>query len=88
MGFIRRLLLLVGTVIAIGVTIWLSITIFAVLLVVGGVAVLVMAGRQFLVARGILNPRPGVPFEPEADITVIDGEFEVENPMIGDSEEK
>lgn len=85
---LQRLLYMVGAVIAIGVALWLSITIFAFLLIAGGLAVLFVAARQFLTAKGILNPRPGVPFEPEENITVIDGEFEVENPMIKDSEEK
>ena len=88
MGFLQRLLFLIGTVIAIGVALWLSITLLAVLLVAGGIAVLYFASRRFLVAKGILNPTPGVPVD--ADIpqtTIIDGEFEqIENPMLKEEE--
>lgn len=83
MGFLGRLLVLAGAVLAIGVAIWLSITVFAVLLVVGGVAVLGVAAKQFLIAKGILNPTPGVPRATDDPVTVIEGEFEqVENPMV------
>ena len=91
MNIIQRLLFLIGTVIAIGVALWISITVFAFLLIAGGIAVLFVAARQFLVNKGILNPRPGMPIDHAAEetITVIDGEFEqVENPMARAPDEK
>lgn len=84
-NFLQRLLFLVGMALAIGVAIWVSITLFAFLLVIGGVAVLYVAARRFLTEKGILNPTPGVPMDEAGpvDITIIDGEFEqIENPMV------
>ncbi len=87
-GILRRILVLFGTILMLGIALWASVTIVAILMIVGGIAILVYAARQFLTSKGILNPRPGVPMEESpADITVIEGEFEqVENPMIRESE--
>lgn len=90
MGFLGRLLFLCAAAVAIGVAIFAGITIFAFLLMAGGVAVLAVAGRQFLIEKGILNPRPGVPMdEPEESVTIIEGEFEqIENPMVKEEKKK
>lgn len=81
---LQRVLFIVGALIAIGVAVWLSVTIFAVLLVAGVLTVVFMAGRRFLVDKGILNPRPGTPMEQAtSEVTIIEGEFEqIENPMV------
>ncbi|NDF13591.1 MAG: hypothetical protein EB060_12365, partial [Proteobacteria bacterium] len=83
MNFIQRLLFLAGAIVAIGIALSIGVTIFAFLLIVGGAAVVYVAARQFLIAKGILNPRPGVPMDiVDPEVTVIDGEFEqIENPM-------
>jgi hypothetical protein len=76
MGFLGRIIFLVGTVVAIGIALWLSLALFGIFLVVGGFAVIGLAVRQLLIEKGILNPRPGVPMdEPGPEITVIETEY-------------
>jgi hypothetical protein len=90
MQIIGRIFILFGAAVAIGVALWLSITLFGLMLLVGGGVVLFFAVRQFLIDKGILNPTPGVaPHVPEESITVIEGTFEeVENPMVRDESKK
>lgn len=76
MQLLSRLFFLVCSVVAIGVALWLSLTIAGVLIICGGLVMLFLAGRQFLMSKGILNPTPGVPMEPPSDAPVIEGEFE------------
>jgi len=75
---IIRIFFTIGAVLAIGVALWFSITILGFLLIVGGGMVLVLALRQFLLEKGILNPTPGVPImEPHdsPNVTVIETQF-------------
>jgi hypothetical protein len=63
--------------VALGFALWIAATFFVALLLIGLVACAVFYGRDFLVKKGILNPRPGVPFEPQHEqVTIIDGDFE------------
>ena len=65
-------LLLMGMGLAIWVSFWLLLFLFA----VGVVAVLWTHLRVYLLAKGILNPTPGVPPEaPTENVTTIEGDF-------------
>lgn len=89
MGLVQRIIFLVGAAVAIGLALWVSITIFAFLLIAGGIAVIAVAGRDFLTRKGILNPQPGVRPEQAEAVTVIEGEFEqIENPMVRGTEKQ
>lgn len=82
-GFIKRLLILMLALVAVGVAISAGLMLFGGLLMIGGIMVLAYAGRAWLVEKGILNPRPGVPMDAPEEVTVIEGEFEqIENPMV------
>lgn len=67
-------LLLIGIAIALWVSFWLLVVLFA----LGALAVLWSHLRDYLVRKNILNPRPGVPMssaEEVVDVTVIEGDF-------------
>lgn len=69
--------------IGIGLALWISFWVLLVLFGLGVVMILWTHLRDFLLAKGILNPTPGVPpdgiiIEHEADrvTTLIEGDFE------------
>lgn len=65
-------LLLVGIGIALWVSLWLLVILFAVAVLV----VIFSHARDFLTEQGILNPTPGVPPEEQVpNITVIEGDY-------------
>ena len=74
MGFLTRLTFLAAGAVAIGFVLWLSLWLFIVLFFVGSAAVAIVALRNFLLQKDILNPRPGIP--PEEQGKVIEGDFE------------
>lgn len=74
MQMVWFVLIFLGIAIALWVSVWLLVLIFV--LSVG--SIIYRHARDFLVARGILNPTPGVPPEeasPVNEITVIEGDF-------------
>jgi len=77
METIIRLFFFTLGLLAIGLLLWLSLTIIGVLLLVGGACMLFYVVRNFLLKKNILNPNPGVPMEPPAaeKITVIEASF-------------
>ena len=80
MNTITRLFFIVGSILAIGFALWISITVMGFFLLAGGALIIFYAARQFLLDKGILNPTPGVPMDESAShvhekITVIDTEF-------------
>ncbi len=84
-NLLQRIFVFAGTAVAIGIALWLSVTLFFVILMIGAVIGALLFARQFLLEKGILNPTPGVP--PVA--TIIEGEFEqIENPMVRDETPK
>jgi hypothetical protein len=69
-------LLCLGIAFALWVSFWLLLVLFG----LGLLAVVWTHLRDFLLAKGILNPRPGRPMEDvtqenEVTITVIDGDY-------------
>ncbi|MES2983776.1 MAG: hypothetical protein V4735_01145 [Pseudomonadota bacterium] len=67
-------LLLLG----IGVALWISFWLLLVLFCVGLGMVIWTHVKSFLLAKGILNPTPGVRMQPpgEAEATLIEGDFQ------------
>ncbi len=63
-------LFLIGIGIALWVSLWLLVFLFA----VGIIAVIWSHLRGYLLAKGILNPTPGIPPQP-GDTTIIEGSF-------------
>lgn len=82
----RNFLTTLAVIIGIGIAIWISVMLFVGVAVVGAAAYALFYARAYLVRKGILNPRPGVPLEEQQpeQITVIDGDFE----RIEESEKK
>jgi len=78
MNYFMRLFFFACTVGLLVVALWLSITFFGVLLLVGGVAVLVMAARNFLIKKGIVAAPSGdiMPHTAEEG-TIIEAEYKV-----------
>lgn len=74
----QRIIYSIIAVIAMGLALWLAATLFVGLAIIGFIAYGLYYGRDFLIRKGILNPRPGVPLEEshEEHITVIEGDFE------------
>ena len=60
-----------------GLTLWFSLTLFAVLFFFGIGAAILFWLRAFLIEKEILNPQPGAHLERvEERITVIEGDYE------------
>ena len=66
--------LLLGIAFALWISFWLLLALF-----VGGLAMVIWSHlRDYLLAKGILNPRPGVPIDEQTDapsVTTIEGNF-------------
>ena len=64
---------------AMGIALWVSIWLLAILFAIGVAVVIWAHAKDYLMRKGILNPTPGVPFEQPADspkVTVVEGDFE------------
>jgi hypothetical protein len=67
-------LLLLG----IGVALWVSLWLLVILFAVGLLAVVFSHTKHFLAEKGILNPTPGMPHEEiiTPQVTVIEGDYQ------------
>ncbi len=59
----------------IGIALWVSFWLLAILFGIGLIAVIWSHLRDYLLRKGILNPTPGIPPAADADITVIEGNY-------------
>ena len=68
---------------AIGLALWLSLWLLVILFVVGLTAVAFTRLRNYLTAKGILNPTPGIPphAEQSMHVTIVEGDFERVEPL-------
>jgi len=66
-------LFLIGIGIALWVSLWLLVFFFS----IGVIAVVWSSLRDYLLAKGILNPTPGVPPKPgdDVEVTIVEGSF-------------
>lgn len=78
MQIFMRLVMMIVVLCAVGMALWLSMTLIGVALLAGAVLVVFYAARQFLLDRGILNRTPGVsvpPGEADASVTIIETSY-------------
>ena len=61
--------------IGIGLALWLSVWIIAILFVIGVTMVLWSHVQRFLIQKGMMAP-PATPVHEETHITIVEGEFE------------
>lgn len=79
MSWVLQLLYMALVAVGIVIALWIGIWILLALLVVGVGMVIWSHLRDYLLAKGILNPRPGVPMDgviiEEQNTTIIEGDF-------------
>lgn len=71
----KKILTTVAVIIGLGLAVWISAVLFIGLAVIGVFGYAIYFARDFLTEKGILNPTPGVPYEPQEQITIIEGDF-------------
>lgn len=71
----QRILGTIGAIVLAGLFLYFSVILFIGLAVVGVIAYGLYYARDFLVAKGILNPQVGVPQDAAEEITIIEGDF-------------
>lgn len=78
MNFLFRIFFVAAAIVAVGFVLWFSLTLFALLFILGAGMVAFYAIKNFLIAKDILNPTPGVPMtgQPETTVTIIEGDYE------------
>lgn len=78
MPLMMQILGFVLFVFGVGLALWVSLWLVVIFFVIGVAAVVWTHLKDYLLRKGILNPKPGVPLDeeaPEAPITVIEGDY-------------
>jgi hypothetical protein len=76
MPWIMQMLGFALFLLGIGIALWVSLWLLVILFAIGLIAVIWSHLRGYLLRKGILNPTPGIPpSPPEANATVIEGNY-------------